>query len=136
MAQTALNRGAKELLAQPVFVHVAVVQSDGTPHLTPVWVDIEGDNVVINTALGRSKARNIHKGSVIALSALDPNNPYQAIAFQGKVVEVTEQGADAHIDYLAKKYLGLDTYPNRQPGERRIKILIHPEKVWMQPSDS
>ncbi len=134
MAQSTLNESARALLAQPVFIHVAVVRSDGTPHLTPVWVDTEGDNVVINTALGRSKARNITQGTVVAISALDPKNPYQAIAFQGTVVEVTEEGADSHIDFLAKKYLGLDTYPNRQPGEKRIKIFIHPNKVWMQPA--
>ncbi len=136
MAQSTLNQSAKAILAEPVFVHVALVRPDGTPHVTPVWVDIDGDNVVINTALGRSKARNIHKDSTIALSTFDAKNPYQAVAFQGKVIEVTEDGADAHIDFLAKKYLGLDVYPNRQPGERRIKIVIHPTKVWMQPRDN
>ncbi len=136
MSQSTLNRSAKALLAQPVFVHVAVVRSDGTPHLTPVWVDVDGDNVVINTALGRTKARNMQKDTVVAVSMLDPKNPYQAIAFQGTVTDVTEDGADAHIDFLAKKYLGLDTYPNRQPGERRIKIVIRPDKIWMQPSEN
>ncbi len=136
MTQSTLNRSAKAILAEPVFVHVALVRPDGTPHVTPVWVDIDGDNVVINTALGRSKARNIHKDSTVALSTFDAKNPYQAIAFQGKVIEVTEGGADVHIDFLAKKYLGLDIYPNRQPGERRIKIVIHPTKVWMQPRDN
>lgn len=136
MSQSTLNRSAKALLAQPVFVHVAVVRPDGTPHVTPVWVDVDGDNVVINTALGRTKARNIHKDTVVAVSMLDPKNPYQAIAFQGTVTEVTEEGADAHIDFLAKKYLGLDVYPNRQPGERRIKIVIRPDKIWMQPSEN
>lgn len=135
MSQTTLNQSAKALLAQPVFVHVALVKADGTPHVTPVWVDIEGDDVVINTALGRAKARNIHEGSTLGFSLLDPNNPYQALAFQGKVTKITEEGADAHIDYLAKKYLGLDTYPNRQPGERRIKIVIKPEKIFMQPGE-
>lgn len=135
MAQSTLNQHAKAILAQPVFVHLAVVQSDGTPHSTPVWVDIEGDDVIVNTALGRSKARSIHKDSIVALSLLDPKNPYQAIAFQGRVIDVTEEGADAHIDFLAKKYLGVETYPNRQPGERRIKIVIRPEKIWMQPSE-
>ena len=136
MSQSKLNRSAKALLAQPVFVHVAVVRADGTPHLTPVWVDVDGDNVVINTALGRTKARNIQKDTVVAVSMLDPKNPYQALAFQGTAIDVTEEGADAHIDFLAKKYLGLDTYPNRQPGERRIKIVIRPDKIWMQPSEN
>lgn len=135
MSQSALNQSAKALLAQPVFVHVAVVKADGTPHVTPVWVDIEGEEVLINTALGRSKARNIHEGSTLAFSVLDPQNPYQALAFQGKVTDITEEGADAHIDFLAKKYLGLDSYPNRQPGERRIKIVVKPEKIFMQPPE-
>ena len=136
MAQSTLNRNAKALLTEPVFAHVALIRGDGTPHVTPVWVDTDGENVIINTAMGRSKALNIHKDSIVAMSMLDPKNPYQAVAFQGTVTDVTETGADAHIDFLAKKYLGLDVYPNRQPGERRIKMTIRPDKVWMQPAEN
>lgn len=134
MSQNKLSQGSKALLSQPVFVHFAIVLDDGTPHLTPVWVDLDGDNVVINTAQGRSKAKHLHEGSKVALSAVDPQNPYTAVAFQGTVVEITSDGADAHIDQLAKKYLGVDSYPNRQPGEVRIKVTIRPDKIWMQPN--
>lgn len=134
MSQSTLSQGSKDLLSQPVFVNIAVVLDDGSPHLTPVWVDLDGGNVVINTAQGRSKAKYLHEGSKVALSAIDPQNPYTAVAFQGTVVEMTSNGADDHIDQLAKKYLGVDSYPNRQPGEVRIKITIRPDKIWMQPS--
>lgn len=134
MSQTALSQGSKSILSQPVFVNVALVQDDGTPHVTPVWVDLEGDNVVINTAQGRSKAKHLHQGSKVALSAIDPQNPYSAVALQGTVIEVTTDGADAHIDKLAKKYLGVDSYPNRQPGEVRVKMTIRPDKILMQPN--
>lgn len=133
MSETSLNQNSLALLNEPVVVSVAVVQSDGTPHVTPVWVDVDGENVVINTAQGRSKARNLREGAKVAISAIDPSNPFRVVAFQGEVTESTNDGADSHIDHLASKYLGVDSYPNRQPGEVRIKITIKPEKVWMQP---
>lgn len=136
MSQKTLTRASKALLARPVFANIATVQDDGTPHLTPVWIDIDGDNIVINTADGRAKARNMRTSSKVAISVLDPDNPYQAISLQGTVTEITEDGADAHVDFLAKKYLGVDSYPMRQPDEHRLKITIHPDKILMQPSDT
>lgn len=133
MAQNTLTQNAKSLLQQPVILNLALVLDDGSPHITPVWVDIEGDNVVINTARGRSKDKHLHQGSKVAISVVDPTNPFNVVALQGTVVEITEEGADAHIDKLAKKYLGVDSYPNRTPAEVRVKVTIQPNKIWMQP---
>lgn len=133
MSTTTLNDNSKALLSRPVFASFALIRSDGKPHVTPVWVDVDGDTILVNTAMGRSKAKHVHENSDVAISATDPDNPYSAVAFLGRVTGVTEEGADAHIDALAKKYLGLDSYPNRQPGERRVKISIKPIEVWMQP---
>ena len=83
----------------------------------------------INTARGRVKDRNLQRNPMVALSILDPDNPYRYVQIRGRVTEMTERGADAHIDQLAKKYLGQDTYPYRRPGEVRVTVLITPERV-------
>jgi PPOX class probable F420-dependent enzyme len=133
MADT-LTEQAKDLLRRPVLVSLATLAHDGTPQLTPLWVDVEGDDVVVNTAEGRAKAVNIRRDPHVALCVIDPDDPYNVVVVRGVVSEVTTEGADAHIDALAKKYLGLDEYPMRQPGEVRVKIRIRPERVVMQPS--
>jgi PPOX class probable F420-dependent enzyme len=94
-----------------------------------VWVDFDGTHVRINTARGRIKAGNLQANPRVALSILDPQNPYRYVQVRGRVVEMTEQGADAHIDALAKKYLGQDTYPYRRAGEVRVMVKIAPERV-------
>jgi PPOX class probable F420-dependent enzyme len=114
---------------KPAFAHVATLNSDGSPQVTPVWVDFDGTHVIINTAKGRVKARNLARAPRVAISIADPENPYRHLAIQGRVVEMTESGGDAHIDKMAKKYLGKDTYPFRAPGEVRIVVKISPEKV-------
>lgn len=134
MDQSTLTQNAKSLLEQPVILNLALVLDDGTPHITPVWVDVKDDNLVINTARGRSKERHLNQGSKVAISVIDPTNPFNVEALQGTVVEITEEGADAHIDKLAKKYLGVDSYPNRTPTEVRIRVTIRPDKIWMQPN--
>lgn len=134
MADSTLNQKSIELLNEPVVVSFVVAQPDGTLHVTPVWVDVEGNNVVINTAQGRAKARHLDAGSKVAISAIDPKDPFRVTAFHGSILSATTDGADEHVDRLAKKYLGVDSYPNRQPGEVRIKVTITPEKIWMQPS--
>jgi len=108
------------------FASVATVLKDGSPQVTPVWFDTEGDHIRINTATGRVKARTIKEGRKIALSIMDPANPYRYMQIRGKVTKLTKVGADTHIDRLAHKYLGTD-YPFRQPGEDRILIEIEPE---------
>src|SRR5205085_8806260 len=96
--------------------HVATLMPDGSPQATPVWVDVEGDELVINTAEGRAKARNLRENPSVALSATDPDNPYEAVIVRGWVSEMTHDGADEQIDKLAKTYLDRDTYPFRQRG--------------------
>lgn len=133
MNEASLNAAAKAMLGEPVLAHLATVEPGGDPHVTPVWVDIEGDDVVINTVEGRAKDRNLRHNANIAVSVVDPADPYRVVAFQGTVAEITTDGAEDHIDHLAGKYLGLDSYPMRQPGETRVKVRIRPGRVLMQP---
>jgi len=123
---------AKELLdlfKKPAFANLATLNPDGSPQVTPVWVDFDGTHVIVNTARGRVKDRNLQREPRVALTILDPENPYRYLGIQGRVSEMTEAGADAHIDKMAKKYLNKDTYPFRKPGEVRVIVKITPEKV-------
>ena len=124
--------GFRDLLNKKAFAHVATVGGDGSPQVTPVWVDYDGTHVRFNTARGRVKDKNLQNNPKIAISIQDPDNPYRYLQIRGRVVEMTEKGADEHIDALAKKYLGADTYPARRPGERRVIIRIEPERVRMR----
>jgi PPOX class probable F420-dependent enzyme len=119
----------KDLLQKKTFANLATVMSDGSPQVTPVWFDWDGSHIRVNSARGRVKDRNIRRSPRVALAILDPENPYRHLAIRGRVVDVTEQGADAHIDSLAKKYLGQDRYPGRKPGEVRVIYKIQLEKV-------
>lgn len=118
----------KDLLSyeKKSFAHLATVQPDGTPQVTPVWFDVAGDKVLVNTAAGRVKHRNMTKNASVALAISDPANPYRYVQIRGRVSNVTEEGADAHIDKLAKKYLGQDKYPYRRPDEKRVIFEIEP----------
>jgi PPOX class probable F420-dependent enzyme len=111
------------------FASLATIMPDGSPQVTPVWVDYAGGLIRINTAKGRVKARNLKPGARVALSIMDPDNPYRYIQIRGRVAAARESGADAHIDGLAKKYLGKDRYPFRRPGEERIMYEIEPLAV-------
>jgi PPOX class probable F420-dependent enzyme len=119
----------KDLLQKKAFAHLATVMADGSPQVTPVWFDVEGDLLRVNSARDRVKDRNMRRNAKVALSILDPDDPYRYLRIRGTVVEVTEQGADAHIDALAKKYIGKDRYPWRQSGEVRVTYKIRPERV-------
>lgn len=119
----------RDILDKKGFAHLATVGTDGRPQVTPVWVDFDGTHVRINTARGRVKDRNLGQNPRVALSVLDPDNPYRYVQIRGRVTEMTEQGADAHIDSLAKKYLGKDTYPYRKPNEKRVIVKIAPDDV-------
>ena len=122
----------RDLTEKKAFANLATVMPDGSPQVTPVWFDVANGRVRVNTAKGRIKARNMQDGSPVAMSILDPDNPYRYMQIRGRVVRVTEQGADAHIDALAKKYLGKDKYPFRQPGEVRVMYEIEPGAVQTQ----
>ena len=114
------------LQEKKAFANLATVRADGSPQVTPVWVDYSDGFIRFNTAKGRVKARILKPGSPVAFAIMDPDNPYRYIQIRGRVRRVLEQGADAHIDSLAKKYLGKDKYPFRQPGEVRLIYEIEP----------
>ncbi|MDX6585267.1 MAG: hypothetical protein QOI10_4451 [Solirubrobacterales bacterium] len=116
------------LLRKPLMVHVATVMPDGTPQTTPVWIDTDGTNVIFNTAKGRVKYRNILANPAVALSFVDDQNPYRMFEIRG-TAEIVEEGADQHIDFMAKKYLDQDSYPFRQPGEQRVIVKVTPQKI-------
>ena len=119
----------KDLLQKKAFAHLGTLMKDGSPQVTPIWFDYDGTNILINSAKGRLKDKNMRKRPQVALAIADPENPYRYMQIRGKVVEVTENGADAHIDSLAKKYLNQDKYPFRQPGEVRVIYKIEVERV-------
>jgi PPOX class probable F420-dependent enzyme len=119
----------RDIFEKKAFAHLATVGNDGRPQVTPVWCDLDGGHVRINTARGRAKDRNLRRDPRVALSVQDPDNPYRYVQVRGRVAEMTENGADAHIDALAKKYIGQDRYPHRQPGEVRVIVRIAPEQV-------
>jgi PPOX class probable F420-dependent enzyme len=111
------------------FAHIATLMPDGTPQVTPVWIDYKHGKILVNSAKGRVKVRNLKEGSPVAISITDPDNPYRYVQIRGRVTKVTEQGADKHIDSMAKKYLGKDKYPWAKPGEVRVLFEIEPSKV-------
>ena len=122
----------RDLFQKKAFAHLATINADGSPQVTPVWVDFDGTHIRFNTAKGRVKDRNLRRNPKVALAIMDPDNPYRYVRVTGRIVEVTEQGADQHIDALARKYLGQDRYPFRQSGEVRVMYKILPEKVGTQ----
>jgi PPOX class probable F420-dependent enzyme len=119
----------RDLLARKAFANLATVMPDGSPQVTPVWFDFDGSHIRINSAKGRVKDKNMRRNPSVAMAIQDPDNPYRYLAVRGRVEEITEAGADDHIDSLAKKYLGQDRYPNRRPGEVRVIYRIRPERV-------
>src|SRR6201997_683664 len=116
----------RDLFQKRAFASLGTLMPDGTPQVTPVWVDFDGEHVIVNSARGRRKDRNMKVGAPVALAIMDPDNPYRHLQVRGRVTEVTEKGADAHIDRMAKKYLGKDKYPFREPGEVRVIYKIKP----------
>ena len=119
----------KDILAKVAFASLATLMPDGRPQVSPVWCDFDGSSIWVNSAKGRVKDKNMRRNKRVALSIQDPDNAYRHLDVQGEIAEITEEGADAHIDKLAKKYLGKDKYPFRQPGEVRVIYKIRPEKV-------
>ena len=119
----------RDLFTKRAFASLGTLMSDGSPQVTPVWVDLEGDLVVVNTAKGRQKDKNMRRDPRVALAIIDPENPYRYLEIRGRVAEISEDDADAHIDKMAKKYLGADKYPYRQSGEVRVMFKIRPERT-------
>src|SRR6058998_884179 len=113
------------------FVFISSIMRDGSPQVTPTWVDIENGNILVNTAIGRIKQWNISRDPRVALSLIDQNNPYEMVTLRGKVTEqITGETAEKHIDKLSKKYIGVDKHPRRSKGERRVILKIKPEKIF------
>lgn len=118
-----------DLFQKKAFAQLATLMPDGSPHVSPVWVDYDGRYIVINSAEGRVKDRNMRRDSRVGIDILDPDNPYRHLSIRGRVTEITENGADEHIDKLTKKYIGQDRYPYRGPGEVRVIYKIEPQSV-------
>lgn len=122
----------RDIFRAESFAHVATLDADGHPHATPVWVDYDDEqgHVLVNTVRGRHKERNVAADPRVALSVLDPQNPYRHVAIRGEVVDVVEDGADAHIDRLTQQYMGFEEYPNRETENGpRVIVRIRPETV-------
>jgi PPOX class probable F420-dependent enzyme len=121
----------RKLFEDKNFVFLSSLMKDGSPHVTPTWADIENGNILINTAIGRIKQKNISRDPRVALAIADQNNPYDMVTIRGKVIEqISGDTAEEHIDKLAKKYIGKDKYPGRSPGEKRILLKIKPERIF------
>ncbi len=120
-----LTENQAALLREKHFAELVTLMPDGSPQITPVWVDTDGTNVLINTAAGRLKTRNIERDPRVAVAVLDPASPYERVLnIRGRVISVSPEGADDHIDSLAKKYMGVDSYPGRDPAEQRVILTI------------
>lgn len=130
---TEISKGFVDLLRKKSFAHLVTLMPNGSPQVSPVWCDFDGTHVVVNSAKGRQKDRNMRRDPRVALSIQDPDDPYRYLEVRGRVDEITEEGADAHIDALAKRYMGLDEYPNRAPGEVRVIYRIVPEHIHTMP---
>ena len=126
---SALPESVRALLQKKSFAHLATLMKDGSPQVSPVWVDLDGDIIVVNSAQGRVKDRNMRRDARVAVSVSDPDNPYQTAMIRGRVVAITTEGAEQHIDDMAKKYMGVDRYPLRTEGEVRVIYRIEADKV-------
>lgn len=124
----AIPENYRDLFEKKGFAHLATIMPDGQPQVTPVWCDFDGSHVIVNSAKGRQKDRNMRRDPRVTLTISDPENPYRYLEVRGRVAEVTEEGAEEHIDRMAKKYLGQDKYPYRQAHEVRVLYKVTPEK--------
>ena len=128
MAQT-IPTEYMDLLEKPAFGNLGTVMQDGSPQVTPVWIDYDGKYLRFNSAKGRMKDKNVRRDPRVSVAVMDPQNPYRYLEIRGKVVEITQDGADDHINKLSQKYLGKPVYPFRQPGEVRVTYKIEADKV-------
>jgi PPOX class probable F420-dependent enzyme len=124
-----LDTRTRELLQAPNFCHVATLRRDGAPHVVPVWVDVDGDRVLMNSAEGRAWPSNLDRDPRTTLTIMNMANSYEYVMIRGHLAEKTTDGAEEHIDFLSEKYLGEPEYPFRQPGDVRVKVYIEPDTV-------
>lgn len=128
MSSVKLPASVHDLFAGKALAHLAVITQSGRPLVSPVWIDRDGDHILVNSAEGRVKTGSMTVGARVALSIVDPQNPYRYVGVQGEVIERRTEGAEAHIDALSQRYLG-KPYPWRRPGERRVLFVIRPTRV-------
>jgi PPOX class probable F420-dependent enzyme len=124
-----MSPGLLKLLREPAYAQIATLMPDGSPQITQVWIDTDGEHLLVNTAEGRQKDRNVRRDPRVAVNVVDPGNAWRLAMIRGRVADITTEGADDLIDQLAKKYLGVDSYPFRNPEETRITLKIAPEKI-------
>jgi PPOX class probable F420-dependent enzyme len=118
-----------DLFEKPAFGVLGTVMKDGSPQVTPIWIDYDGKHVRFNSALGRVKDKNLRRDPRVSITVMDPQNPYRYLQIRGKVVDISQNGADDHINGLSLKYLNKPVYPFRQPGEQRVLYKVEPESV-------
>ena len=119
-----------DLVQKKAFLQLATLMPDGSPQVSPVWFEYDGKYILINSAKGRVKDNNMRRDARVGMDIVDPDNPYRHLSIRGRVGEITERGADEHIDKLTKKYIGQDKYPYRGPGEVRVIYKIEPEHAY------
>ncbi len=129
MASVTIPESHKDLLERPVVASLATLMPDGLIQVNPVWVDFDGTYIRFNSAAGRQKDKNLKSRGVVTVMLVDTAEPYKWLEVRGRVADITTEGADAHIDSLAKKYLGADSYPFRKATETRVTYKIKPERV-------
>lgn len=126
---TAIPASHRDIFENPNFAQIATLMKDGSPQVTPVWIDLDGDTIVFNTADGRAKARNLDRDGRVAISVFDLKNPYRYIQVRGVVEKKVYDGADTHIDKMSKKYTGADVYAGHNDKETRVIYRIRPDHV-------
>ena len=121
-----------DLFEKPILAHLATLMPDGSPQVTPVWIDYDGEQILVNTWPDRAKGRNMLARPQVALDIVDPDDPFRYLSVRGRVVDATEEGAAEHIDTLARRYMGLERYPRHDPNRPRRLYRIVPERVVAQ----
>jgi PPOX class probable F420-dependent enzyme len=128
-----LEGRAREILEAPNYVIVSIPRPDGSVQSVVVWADLDGDNVRLNSAIGRKWPANLQQAKAATVLAMHEGNPYEWVAVEAELIAASTDGADDHIDALAKKYLNADSYPYRNPAEQRIILTLAPKRVHYQP---
>lgn len=126
----AFDPAAKALLDGPNYCYISSLRRDGSPHLVAAWVSADEDSVLLNSAVHRAWPRNLERDPRVALLVQNADNPYEFVQIRGTCTRLELKGADQHIDALAKKYMGVDEYPFRAPGEQRVIARINPERIF------
>ena len=124
----------EQLFQQKNLIFISTINSDGSPQLTPVWGDYDGEHVLVNTAEGRLKHKNVLRDPRVAISVVDHSNPLNMTTIKGKVIEIIPDYDYIHANKLTKQYMGIDEYPFKRDGEKRIIFKIKPVKIFVMPS--